>query len=53
MDQQCEKFLYGLKQAPKQCHEKFDKTLTSVGFVLNEADKCIYYRFGGDNGVIL
>jgi hypothetical protein len=47
------KSLYGLKQAPKQCHEKFDKTLTSVGFVMNEADKCVYYRFGGCEGVIL
>jgi hypothetical protein len=36
------KSLYGLKQAPKQWHEKFDKTLTSVGFVVNEADKCVY-----------
>jgi hypothetical protein len=35
--------LYGLKQAPKQWHEKFDKTLTSVDFVVNEADKCVYY----------
>ena len=32
------KSLYGLKQAPKQWHEKFDRTLTSVGFVVNEAD---------------
>jgi hypothetical protein len=47
------KSLYGLKQAPKQWHEKFDKTLTSVGFVVNEADKCVYYRFGGGEGVIL
>ncbi|TKC13487.1 hypothetical protein FA727_23545 [Robertmurraya kyonggiensis] len=47
------KSLYGLKQAPKQWHEKFDKTLTSVGFVSNEADKCVYYRFGGGDGVIL
>jgi hypothetical protein len=39
--------LYGLKQAPKQWHEKFDKTLTSTGFVVNEADKFVYYRFGG------
>ena len=47
------KSLYGLKQAPKQWHEKFDRTLTSAGFVVNEADKCVYYRYGGDEGVIL
>jgi hypothetical protein len=42
------KSLYGLKQAPKQWHDKFDRTLTSIGFVTNEADKCVYYRYGGD-----
>lgn len=47
------KSLYGLKQAPKQWHEKFDRTLTSAGFIVNEADKCVYYRFGGGEGVIL
>ena len=47
------KSLYGLKQAPKQWHEKFDQTLTSAGFVVNEADKCVYYRHGGGEGVIL
>jgi hypothetical protein len=47
------KSLYGLKQAPKQWHEKFDRTLISVGFVANEADKCVYYRYGGGEGVIL
>ena len=47
------KSLYGLKQAPKQWHEKFDKTMTSAGFISNEADKCVYYRFGGGEGVIL
>jgi hypothetical protein len=41
------KSLYGLKQAPKQWHEKFERTLTAVGFVVNEADKCVYYRHGG------
>jgi hypothetical protein len=47
------KSLYGLKQAPKQWHEKFDTTLTSAGFAINEADRCVYYRYGGGEGVIL
>jgi hypothetical protein len=41
------KSLYGLKQAPKQWHEKFDNTLTSAGFAVNEADTCVYYRMVG------
>jgi hypothetical protein len=45
--------LYGLKQAPKQWHEKFDRTLTSAGFVVNKADTCVYYQFIGGKGVIL
>src|SRR6185312_15844496 len=47
------KSLYGLKQAPKQWHEKFYRTLTSAGFVVNESDKCVYYRYGGAEGVML
>jgi hypothetical protein len=47
------KSLYGLKQAPKQWHEKFNRTLTFASFVVNEADKCVYYRYGGGEGVIL
>jgi len=47
------KSLYGLKQAPKQWHEKFDRTLTYVGFVVNEADTCASYRYGRGEGVIL
>ena len=47
------KSLYGLKQAPKQWHEKFERTLTAADFVVNEADKCMYYRHGGGEGVIL
>jgi hypothetical protein len=47
------KSLYGLKQAPKQWHEKFDRTLTYADFLVNEADTCVYYRYGGGEGVIL
>jgi hypothetical protein len=47
------KSLYGLKQAPKQSYEKFDRTLAYAGFVVNEADICVYCRYGGDEGVIL
>jgi len=47
------KALYGLKQAPKKWHEKFDKTLTFFGFIVNEADKYVYYQYGGGEGVIL
>jgi hypothetical protein len=47
------KSLHGLKEASKQWHKKFDKILTSAGFTVNEADKCVYYRYGGGNGVIL
>jgi hypothetical protein len=47
------KSLYDLKQAPKQWHEKFDGTLTSSGFIVNEADKCVYYLYVEGEGVIL
>jgi hypothetical protein len=47
------KSLYGLKQAPKQWHEKFHTTLTRAGYVVNEADRCVYYRHGGVHFVIL
>jgi hypothetical protein len=43
----------GLKQAPKQWHEKFDTTLTSADFAINEADMCVYYHYGGGKWVIL
>ena len=47
------KSLYGLKQSSKLWHEKFEKTLTYVDFVANEADKCAYYRHGRGEGVFL
>ncbi|KAH9768292.1 Integrase catalytic domain-containing protein [Citrus sinensis] len=47
------KSLYGLKQAPKQWHEKFDSVILSHGFKHNNADKCIYFKFTNDFGVII
>ena len=38
------KSLYGLKQAPKQWHEKFDNTMITNGFRINECDKCVYIK---------
>jgi hypothetical protein len=35
------KSLYGLKQEPEQWLEKFNTTLTSAGFMVSEADKCV------------
>jgi hypothetical protein len=41
------KSLYGMKEAPKQWHEKFDVTLISTDFSVNETDRCVYYHHGG------
>ena len=38
------KLLYGLKQAQKQWHEKFDHTMITNGFKINECDKCVYVK---------
>ena len=38
------KSLYGLKQALKQWHEKFDNTMITNGFRINECDKCVYIK---------
>jgi hypothetical protein len=40
------KSLYSLKQATKQWHKKFNVTLISAGFNVNEADRWVYYRHG-------
>jgi hypothetical protein len=47
------KSLYALKHTPKQWHDKFDITLMSSCFMVNEADTCVYYRFVGGKRVIL
>ena len=38
------KSLYGLKQAPKQWHAKFDSTIISFGFTVNNYDRCVYSK---------
>nr|GEY25832.1 zinc finger, CCHC-type [Tanacetum cinerariifolium] len=48
------KSLYGLKQAPKQWHQKFDKVGLSSGYLLNQADNCVYSKFDeSGKGVII
>ncbi|GKA27786.1 zinc finger, CCHC-type containing protein [Tanacetum coccineum] len=48
------KSLYGLKQAPKQWHQKFYEVVLSNGYLLNQADKCIYSKFDkSGKGVII
>ncbi|GJT94070.1 zinc finger, CCHC-type containing protein [Tanacetum coccineum] len=48
------KSLYGLKQAPKQWHQKFDELVLSNGYLLNQAEKCLYRKFDETNkGVII
>ncbi|KAH9768531.1 hypothetical protein KPL71_011635 [Citrus sinensis] len=47
------KSLYGLKQAPKQWHKKFDHTMITSGFKINECDKCVYVKETENDYVIL
>ncbi|GJW95411.1 zinc finger, CCHC-type containing protein, partial [Tanacetum coccineum] len=48
------KSLYGLKQVPKQWHQKFDEVVLLSGFLLNQADKCVYNKFDNSGkGVII
>ncbi|GJX91461.1 zinc finger, CCHC-type containing protein [Tanacetum coccineum] len=48
------KSLYRLKQTPKQWHQKFDEVVLSNGYLLNQADKCVYSKFDeSGKGVII
>ncbi|GKC81201.1 zinc finger, CCHC-type containing protein, partial [Tanacetum coccineum] len=48
------KSLFGLKQAPKQWHQKFDEVVLFGGYLLNQADKCVYSKFDeSGKGVII
>ncbi|GKD07211.1 zinc finger, CCHC-type containing protein, partial [Tanacetum coccineum] len=42
------------EKAPKQCHQKFDEVVLSSGYLLNQANKCVYSKFDEDGkGVII
>ncbi|GJZ54900.1 zinc finger, CCHC-type containing protein [Tanacetum coccineum] len=48
------KSLYRLKQAPKQWHQKFDEVVLSNGYLLNQAEKCVYSKFfESSKGVVI
>nr|GEV00371.1 hypothetical protein [Tanacetum cinerariifolium] len=48
------KSMYGRKQAPKQWHQKFDEVVLSNGYLLNQAEKCMYSKFDASGeGVII
>nr|GEV32540.1 zinc finger, CCHC-type [Tanacetum cinerariifolium] len=48
------KSLYGLKQGPKKWHQKFDEMVLSNGYLLNQADKCVFSKFDpSGKGVII
>ncbi|GJQ99268.1 zinc finger, CCHC-type containing protein [Tanacetum coccineum] len=50
------KSLYRLEHAPKQWHQKIDEVVLSNGYLLNQADKCVYSKFDesgkGDMGEV-
>ncbi|GJS36451.1 zinc finger, CCHC-type containing protein [Tanacetum coccineum] len=48
------KSLYKLKHAPKQWHQKFYEVVLSIGYLLNQSDKCVYSKFDeSGKGVII
>nr|GEW40045.1 zinc finger, CCHC-type [Tanacetum cinerariifolium] len=48
------KSLHGLKQTSKQWHQKFDEVVLSNGYLLNQANKCVYSKFDASSkGVII
>ena len=47
------KSIYGLKQASRQWYLKFDEIVTSLGFVENKIDQCIYLKVSGRKFIFL
>ena len=44
---QIQRSIYGLKQASRQWYLKFDKIVTSFGFIENKLDQCVYMKVSG------
>nr|GEV19752.1 hypothetical protein [Tanacetum cinerariifolium] len=40
------------EEAPKQWHQKFDEVVLSNGYLLNQADKCVYNKFD-ESGILV
>ena len=47
------KSIYGLKHASRQWYLKFDELITSLGFVENKVDHCIYLKTSGSKFIFL
>ena len=47
------KSIYGLKQASRQWYLKFDEIVTSLGFIENQIDQCIYLKISGSKFIFL
>ena len=47
------KSIYGLKQASRQWYLKFDEVVTSLGFIENKVDQCIYLKVSGSKFMFL
>ena len=45
--------IYGLKQASHQWYLKFDKIVTSFGFIENKFDQCVYMKVNGSKYIFM
>ena len=45
--------IYGLKQASHQWYLKFDKIVTSFGFIENKFDQCVYMKVNGSKYIFV
>ena len=45
--------IYGLKQASRQWYLKFDKIVTSFGFIENKFDQCVYMKVSGSKFIFM